>query len=67
MLALRTAEGVDTTAFRERYGIDVAQTYATVVADLVAGGMLVWDGPALRLTGRGKFVANDVCGAFLAV
>jgi oxygen-independent coproporphyrinogen-3 oxidase len=67
MLALRTAEGVDTTAFRERYGIDVGETYATVVADLVAGGMLVWDGPALRLTGRGKFVANDVCGAFLAV
>jgi oxygen-independent coproporphyrinogen-3 oxidase len=67
MLALRTAEGVDTTAFRERYGIDVGETYATVVADLVAGGMLVWDGPALRLTSRGKFVANDVCGAFLAV
>jgi oxygen-independent coproporphyrinogen-3 oxidase len=67
MLALRTAEGVDTTAFRERYGIDVADTYSTVVADLVAGGMLAWDGPALRLTRRGKFVANDVCGAFLAV
>jgi len=67
MLALRTAEGVDTTAFRERYGIDVLETYGSVVDDLVAGGMLVAGGGALRLTERGRFVANDVCGAFLAV
>jgi oxygen-independent coproporphyrinogen-3 oxidase len=67
MLALRTAEGVDTTAFRERYGIDVFETYRSVVDDLVAGGMLAVRPGSLRLTERGRFVANDVCGAFLAV
>lgn len=67
MLALRTAEGVDTTAFRERYGIDVLETYRAVVDDLVAGGMLAAGAGSLRLTERGRFVANDVCSAFLAV
>lgn len=66
MLALRTAEGVDVPAFRERYGIDVHQRYRSVVGDLVAAGVLAADPARLRLTERGRFVANDVCGAFLA-
>jgi coproporphyrinogen III oxidase-like Fe-S oxidoreductase len=33
---------------------------------LVAAGVLDASGGRLRLTERGKFVANDVCGAFLA-
>ena len=66
MLALRTAEGVDVTAFRERYGIDVNERYRVVVDDLVAAGLLAADSAHLRLTERGRFVANDVCGAFLA-
>ena len=66
MLALRTSEGVDLARFRERYGIDVQQRYRKVVGDLVAAGVLIADGAGLRLTERGRFVANDVCGAFLA-
>jgi oxygen-independent coproporphyrinogen-3 oxidase len=66
MLALRTAEGVDLAAFRERYGIDVHQRYRGVVDDLVAAGVLAAEPARLRLTERGRFVANDVCGAFLA-
>jgi oxygen-independent coproporphyrinogen-3 oxidase len=66
MLALRTSEGVDLAAFRERYGIDVHQRYRSVVGDLVAAGVLAADPARLRLTERGRFVANDVCGAFLA-
>lgn len=65
MLALRTAEGVDVDAFRERYGIDVNERYRDVVGDLVAAGVLSADPRRLRLTERGRFVANDVCGAFL--
>jgi coproporphyrinogen III oxidase-like Fe-S oxidoreductase len=38
-----------------------------VVDDLVAGGMLAAGAGSLRLTERGRFVANDVCSAFLAV
>ena len=66
MLALRTAEGVDLASFRERYGSDVVERYRKVVDDLTAAGVLVLDGRAMRLTERGRFVANDVCGAFLA-
>jgi oxygen-independent coproporphyrinogen-3 oxidase len=66
MLALRTAEGVDTTAFRERYGIDVEERYRSVVDDLLAAGVVALGDGRLRLTERGRFVANDVCGAFLA-
>jgi oxygen-independent coproporphyrinogen-3 oxidase len=66
MLALRTAEGVDSRRFRERYGIDVHERYRGVVGDLVAAGVLAADARGLRLTERGRFVANDVCGAFLA-
>jgi oxygen-independent coproporphyrinogen III oxidase len=66
MLALRTAEGVDLERFRERYGIDVRARYERVVGDLVAAGMLAADAERVRLTERGRFVANDVCGAFLA-
>ncbi len=65
MLALRTAEGVDVDAFRERYGIDVNAQYREVVDELVAAGVLAADAAQLRLTERGRFVANDVCGAFL--
>jgi oxygen-independent coproporphyrinogen-3 oxidase len=66
MLALRTAEGVDLGKFRERYGIDVSERYRGVVDELVAAGVLAADPAHLRLTERGRFVANDVCGAFLA-
>ena len=66
MLALRTAEGVDLEAFRERYGLDVVQRYRDVVDELVAGGFLDLVPGHVRLTERGRFVANDVCGAFLA-
>jgi oxygen-independent coproporphyrinogen-3 oxidase len=66
MLALRTREGVDTREFRERYGVDFLQRYSSVIDDLTAAGLVhVADGH-VALTERGRFVANDVCGAFLA-
>jgi oxygen-independent coproporphyrinogen-3 oxidase len=66
MLALRTSEGVDTRLFRERYGVDVHTYYAPIIADYAAAGLLVADDRSVRLTARGRFLANDVCGAFLA-
>jgi oxygen-independent coproporphyrinogen-3 oxidase len=65
MLALRTLEGVDTHEFRERYQIDFLQRYRVVIADLTAAGMLRVAGERVQLTERGRFLANDVCGAFL--
>lgn len=66
MLALRTSEGVDAGTFRERYGVDVFTHYAPIIAEYAAAGLLVADQRSVRLTPRGRFVANDVCGAFLA-
>ncbi|MGP6192519.1 MAG: radical SAM family heme chaperone HemW [Vulcanimicrobiaceae bacterium] len=65
MLSLRTAEGVDTGAFRERYGIDFQSYYAPVLAEMTSAGMLETAGVRVRLTRRGRFVANDVCAAFV--
>lgn len=65
MLALRMNRGVRFDDFRQRYGVDFLQFYAPVVEDLRSWGLLDVDGSAARLTKRGLFLANDVCGAFV--
>jgi oxygen-independent coproporphyrinogen-3 oxidase len=65
MLALRTAQGVGLGEFKERYGIDVVRHYAPVVSRYTELGLIERSGDRVRLTERGRFVANDVCGAFV--
>jgi oxygen-independent coproporphyrinogen III oxidase len=65
MLALRTAQGVGLNEFKERYGIDVMVDYAPVVTQFARTGLLECVGDTVRLTRRGRFLANDVCGAFV--
>jgi oxygen-independent coproporphyrinogen-3 oxidase len=65
MLALRTVQGVPLRAFKERYGIDVIETYDPVVSQFARTGLIERTADALRLTRRGRFLANDVCGAFV--
>lgn len=65
MLALRTAQGVSLPSFKERYGIDVLERYAPVVRTYNEAGLLEVSGEHMRLTERGRYVANDVCGAFV--
>ncbi len=65
MLALRTAQGVGLATFRERYGIDVLERYAQVVRTYREAGLLEQTQEHLRLTKQGRFLANDVCGAFI--
>lgn len=65
MIALRTAQGVTLGEFKERYGVDVAERYAPVVARYESDGLLERSGDRLVLTRRGRFFANDVCGAFV--
>jgi len=67
MLALRTAQGVDAKAFAERYGIDFLSYYEPVLTEMAAAGMLEQSGMRVRLTRRGRFVANDVCAAFVTL
>jgi oxygen-independent coproporphyrinogen III oxidase len=65
MLALRTTQGVRVSDFKKRYGIDLIEEYAPVVSRFARTGMLERVGDAVRLTQRGRFFANDVCGAFV--
>jgi oxygen-independent coproporphyrinogen-3 oxidase len=65
MLALRTAQGVDLEQFKERYDVDVPRRYAPVIERYADAGLLNVDEEYIRLTKRGRFVANDVCGAFV--
>jgi len=65
MLALRTRSGVRFADFNARYGIDFLKFYAPVIGDLQAAGLLQVDDETARLTKRGLFLANDVCGAFV--
>jgi oxygen-independent coproporphyrinogen-3 oxidase len=65
MLLLRTAEGVDVAAFAKRYGVDFLDFYRPVLSEMRATGTLDVTPAHVRLTRRGRFVANDVCGAFV--
>jgi len=65
MLALRTAQGVAFAEFKERYGVNVAERYAPVIARYEREGLLQRASDRLVLTKRGRFFGNDVCGAFV--
>ena len=65
MLALRTAQGVLFERFLERYGVDFMHFYAPIIGDLQRDGLLNVDERHAWLTRRGRFLANDVCGAFV--
>jgi oxygen-independent coproporphyrinogen III oxidase len=65
MLALRTAQGVDLAGFKERYGVDLRERYRPVVTAFTDDGFLEERDGRLALTKKGRFVANDVCGAFV--
>jgi oxygen-independent coproporphyrinogen III oxidase len=66
MLALRTAEGVDFQSFAERYDVDFKAMFSSVLNDLSAAGLVTIGSAGVALTRRGRLLANDVCGAFLA-
>ncbi len=65
MLALRTAQGVCLASFKERYGLDFLTFYAPVIEKYRSLGLLETQPTHVRLTRRGRFLANDVCAAFV--
>lgn len=65
MLALRTAQGVCFDSFKDRYGLNFLSFYAPVVERYRSLGLLETDATHARLTRRGRFLANDVCAAFV--
>jgi oxygen-independent coproporphyrinogen-3 oxidase len=67
MLALRTAEGVDVAGFAERYGIDFLHYYGPALAEMGSAGLLEVKPGNVRLTRQGRFLANEVCAAFVSL
>jgi oxygen-independent coproporphyrinogen-3 oxidase len=65
MLGLRMLEGVDLAAFRERYGVDLADVYQQEIADFTGRGLIVVSDGCMRLTWDGLLIANEVAAEFL--
>jgi oxygen-independent coproporphyrinogen-3 oxidase len=65
MLGLRLLEGVDRDAFRQRHGLLLDTVYGPQLVALAPLGVLHDDGTRLRLTQRGRLVANEVLVRFL--
>ena len=65
MLALRLNRGLDRRAFAERFGSDPAEYFADAVARHGAAGLLEVTGAAIRLTRRGRPLADTVIRDFL--
>jgi oxygen-independent coproporphyrinogen-3 oxidase len=66
MLGLRLAEGIGWAAFAERFGRPLEVLYGREIGEWVEQGLLVADDQGIRLTPRGRLLANRVCASFLS-
>jgi oxygen-independent coproporphyrinogen III oxidase len=62
---LRLAEGLDTTAYGQRYGIDVWSAYGSALDPFIRDGLVIREGARLRLTREGMLLANEVLQVFV--
>ena len=60
MLRLRTDEGISLSALSTRYGFDVAALFAHSLESLAAHGLVTQVEDRVRLTRRGKLMADEV-------
>jgi oxygen-independent coproporphyrinogen-3 oxidase len=60
ILGLRLNEGLDVRAFEEVYGADLDEAYGEVLTGMTMTGLLERENGALRLTPRGRLLANEV-------
>ena len=61
LLSLRSIEGMDTLAFRDRYGDDAMGRREPAIRTLAAEGLLAERGSRLCLTRKGLALADSVC------
>ncbi|HEY8766154.1 MAG TPA: radical SAM family heme chaperone HemW [Dehalococcoidia bacterium] len=60
ILALRLNDGLDVAAFEERFGTRIEALYGPQLAELTSLGFLERANCRLRLTDRGRYLANEV-------
>jgi oxygen-independent coproporphyrinogen-3 oxidase len=65
MLQLRLTEGIDVTSFTSQVGVNPLALYDVQLRRLAADGLLQHDESSIRLTSRGRLVANYVVKEFL--
>jgi len=60
ILALRLNEGLDVPAFEHRFGMTLDAAYGPALAEFTSLGLLERENGRLRLTPRGRLLANEV-------
>lgn len=70
LLGLRLVrEGVSATEFETRFGVSLLERYGRAMTYGLEHGLTEWvespDGPRLRLTRQGRFLANQVVMQFM--
>lgn len=65
--ALRMNEGITAAAFERQTGFRLEQLWPDALRDLAAQKLVEWDGERLRLTPRGRLLADSVAEAFIIV
>jgi oxygen-independent coproporphyrinogen-3 oxidase len=63
-LGLRRVDGLSRAAFAAEFGVDPVQRFGTAVAQATGDGLLEAADDALRLTARGRLLANEVLIGF---
>jgi oxygen-independent coproporphyrinogen-3 oxidase len=64
-LGLRLLDGLSLGLFRERFGVEATQVYGEQIEELTGLGLLEEGGGTLRLSPRGRLLANQVFMRFL--
>jgi oxygen-independent coproporphyrinogen-3 oxidase len=65
IMGLRLCRGVSFAEFEERFHIPVDQIYGEQIREMIELGLLEVNGTGVRLTPRGRLLANDVFERFL--
>ncbi|MBY5034965.1 radical SAM family heme chaperone HemW [Streptococcus gallolyticus] len=64
-LGLRKKSGVSMQSFKEKFQVDFQERYGTILADLVAQGLLQVEGDQVRMTKKGLFLGDTVAERFI--
>ena len=62
---LRLTAGLDVSAVKKRYDVDVWQTYGEELQSFVDQGVLLYDGRSLRLPRAGMLLAHEIMAVFV--